>query len=281
MLVNTKGKHMLAGYNYIESSEWGIVSQTPFESSLTSLNAIMLKMFLYALPLGAFFFILAFVLSGKLASPLKKLAMDTLRSTDDKERMEELIIPPLYFEAKQLTETIENYRKKQQARVDIFKELSLTDPLTGLRNRRYSELLFEDLLNQHESFSIILIDIDHFKSVNDEFGHSAGDNVLIFLTEKMLEVMRDKDVCIRLGGEEFAIILPKTDLEAAYKRAEILRGNVESSIPPTNKLITISTGVGEHNSEQESLTDFIQRVDLALYKAKSSGRNKSIISIHQ
>lgn len=280
-VVNTKGKHMLAGYNYIESSGWGIVSQTPFESSLTSLNAIMLKMFLNALPLGAFFFILAFVLSGKLASPLKKLAMDTLHSTDDKERMEELIIPPLYFEAKQLTETIENYRKKQQARVDIFKELSLTDPLTGLRNRRYSELLFEDLLNQHESFSIILIDIDHFKSVNDEFGHSAGDNVLIFLTEKMLEVMRDKDVCIRLGGEEFAIILPKTDLEAAYKLAEILRGNVESSIPPTNKLITISTGVGEHNSEQESLTDFIQRVDLALYKAKSSGRNKSIISIHQ
>ena len=127
---------MLAGYNYIESSGWGIVSQTPFESSLTSLNAIMLKMFLYALPLGAFFFILAYVLSGKLASPLKKLAMDTLHSTDDKERMEELIIPPLYFEAKQLTETIENYRKKQQERVDIFKDLSLTDPLNWIEEQK-------------------------------------------------------------------------------------------------------------------------------------------------
>ena len=93
--------------------------------------------------------------------------------------------------------------------MDIFKDLSLTDPLTGLRNRRYSELLFEDLLNRHESFSMISIDIDHFKLVNDEFGHSAGDNVLIFLTEKMLGVMRDRDVCIRFGGEEFAIILPK------------------------------------------------------------------------
>ena len=77
---NTKGENMLAGYNYIESSEWGVVSQTPYESSLNSLNAIILKMFLYALPLGTFFFILAYVLSGKLASPLKKLAINTLRS---------------------------------------------------------------------------------------------------------------------------------------------------------------------------------------------------------
>ena len=84
-----------------------------------------------------------------------------------------------------------------------------------------------------------------------------------------------------LGVKNSLLFFLKAELEDAYKLAEILRENVESSLPPTNKLITISTGVGEHNSTRSSLTDFIRRVDLALYKAKCSGRNKSIISIHQ
>ena len=123
--------------------------------------------------------------------------------------VDKLNISTWYFEAKQLTETIENYRKLQEEKVANFKHQSLTDPLTGLKNRRYSELFFADLLEQNKSFSIISIDIDHFKRVNDEFGHQAGDETLKFLANKMMSSVSENDVCVRLGGEEFVIILTK------------------------------------------------------------------------
>jgi diguanylate cyclase (GGDEF)-like protein len=91
-------------------------------------------------------------------------------------------------------------------------------------------------------------------------------------------VKRTTDVCVRLGGEEFAIILPATELDVAYDLAETLRKEVESSLSPINKYITISLGVGEYSVQKESITKFIDRVDISLYKAKNSGRNKSVIS---
>lgn len=277
-LFNTKGEQFLAGFTYIPASEWGVVSQTPYESSLNPLNGIMFNMFVYSIPFVCLFFVLAFLLSGRLASPLKKLALFTLDSQNEDTNLEKLKISTWYFEAKQLTETIENYHKKQEETVADFKHQSLTDPLTGLKNRRYSELLFADLLEHHQLFSLIMIDIDHFKRVNDEFGHNAGDEVLKFLANKMQSTATEKDVCIRLGGEEFIIVLPGTLLQDTYMLAEKLRKEIETSIPPTKKKITISSGVAEHKITKESLSDLMQRVDEALYLAKSQGRNKTVIS---
>ncbi|WP_144513168.1 sensor domain-containing diguanylate cyclase [Bacillus sp. FJAT-22090] len=277
-VFNTKREHFLAGYSYISASEWGVVSQTPYKSSLAPLNGIMLKMFFYTLPFVLLFFGLAFLLSEKLASPLKNLALFTLHSSCDDNKREKPIISTWYFEAKQLTETIDNYRKKSEETVADFKHQSLTDPLTSLRNRRYSEFIFSDLLEHRKSFSMIMLDIDHFKTVNDEFGHNAGDQVLKFLADKMLAIAKETGICIRLGGEEFIIILPNYPLQDAYLLAEKLRNEVEKNIPPTNRKITISTGVGEYKTGKESISDFMHRVDKALYKAKAEGRNKTLIS---
>ncbi|MEI4768290.1 GGDEF domain-containing protein [Psychrobacillus sp. FJAT-51614] len=158
-----------------------------------------------------------------------------------------------------------------------FKHQSLTDSLTGLKNRRYSELIFIDLIESNQLFSLIMIDIDHFKLVNDEFGHTAGDEVLKFLANKMKSITKDNDVCIRLGGEEFIILLPNCILPDAYKIAEKLRKDIEISIPPINKKITISSGVAEYRDGSESINDLMNRVDEALYMAKSEGRNKTVI----
>lgn len=277
-VFNTKNRHFLAGYSYIPASEWGVVSQTPYKSSLAPLNGIMFKMFFYTLPFVFLFFGLAFLLSEKLASPLKRLALFTLYSSSDDSTIVRPKISTWYFEAKQLTETIESYRKKQEEAVADFKHQSLTDPLTGLKNRRYSEFLFSDLLEHKKSFSMIMLDIDHFKCVNDEYGHNAGDEVLTFLAEKMLSIANEKGVCIRLGGEEFIIILPSCPMQDAYLLAERLRTEIETSITPINKSITISTGVGEFKDTKENINVFMQRVDEALYRAKSEGRNRTMIS---
>lgn len=277
-IYNTQGDHFLAGYSYVSESQWGIVSQTPFENSLQPLSSIMTKMFFYTLPFVLLFFVLAFLLSEKLASPLRRLALSTMNSNKTDVSVEKLNISTWYFEAKQLTETIENYREMQEQEVANFKHQSLTDPLTGLKNRRYSELFFSDLLEQKSSFSVINIDIDHFKKVNDVYGHQVGDETLQFLAQKMMLGVSEHDVCVRLGGEEFVIILPNCLLEEAYTLTERLREEIETSILPMNRKITISAGVGEFNVNKETVSELLNRVDEALYVAKSEGRNKTVIS---
>ncbi|MFJ8064827.1 diguanylate cyclase [Psychrobacillus sp. NPDC096426] len=277
-IYNTKGVHLLAGYSYIPESKWGVVSQTPYASSLQPLSGIMTKMFFYSLPFVILFFMLAYLLSEKLASPLKNLAISTMNSHLEDVSVEKLQISKWYFEAKQLTETMESYRKLQEEMVANFKDLSLTDPLTGLKNRRYSELFFAELLEQNNSFSIISIDIDHFKQVNDQFGHQTGDETLQFLASKMMSNVSEKDVCVRLGGEEFIIILPNCSLDEAYILAEKFRNEIENSVLPMNRKMTISAGVGEYKANKENVSELVNRVDEALYMAKSEGRNKTVIS---
>ncbi len=275
---NTQGKRFLAGYTFIGPTQWGVVSQTPYSSSLEPLTGIILKMFFYSLPLAALFIFIAFSLSTKLAAPLQKLAYYTLE-TEGKRRdftEKELGIPTWYFEARQLTEIIEKYMLKQEETVEDFKKQSLTDSLTGLKNRRYAEYLFNSLVTTSQGFSLIMLDIDFFKKVNDEFGHKAGDEVLQFLANTMQKIAGQDHTCIRLGGEEFAIVLPESTEENAYELAEVLRKEIEQAIPPTKKTITISNGVGAFTTFEEPVSEFMNRVDLALYKAKETGRNRTV-----
>ena len=274
-LDNTQGQNFLAGYTYIEKSDWGVVSQTPFSSAVKPLTGIMFTIFTISLPLILIIIVIAFYVSTKLASPLRKLAIYTMRGKDDHELSFD--IPTWYFEAKQLTETIDNYRKKQEETVDIMKALSVTDSLTGLKNRRYADYLLDELVNNNIAFSLIMIDIDHFKKVNDEFGHLAGDQVLHFVSKSLKNICSDQEECIRLGGEEFIIILPKKVIQEAYILGERLRKTVEDSLPPIHKKITISLGVGEYKPG-ENINEIMHRVDLALYEAKSNGRNITIMA---
>lgn len=131
------------------------------------------------------FILLTLILTEKLSSPLRKLAMYSVGLKEKGGLSEEVDIPTWYYEAKQLTETIQEYAKKQEQTVKNFKERSYTDPLTGLRNRRYGEKVIESWTIAKQQFSMIMIDIDHFKSVNDTYGHQVGDDVLKFLAGKM------------------------------------------------------------------------------------------------
>jgi len=174
---------------------------------------------------------------------------------------------------------LEDIKKSQEA----LKLLSVTDPLTGLYNRRYFDSSAEQLLKiskrTNEDLSIIMMDIDFFKKVNDTHGHSVGDDVLVKLSAKLRELSRKSDVICRYGGEEFLILLPKTDLDGAVTFAEKIREQISLISISTDKdehfRITLSLGVSQVDSvKDETVKVAIDKADKALYHAKNSGKNR-------
>ena len=158
-----------------------------------------------------------------------------------------------------------------------LKEISDKDRLTGIYNRRKLEEILSDVYYKAErynkNFSLILFDLDHFKKVNDNYGHQIGDKVLKEISKILLNSIRKVDYFGRWGGEEFLIILPETNLQAAEKLAERLRINIEESSFSKVDNLTSSFGVASY-SEEKGIEDIIQAADQALYRAKEKGRNR-------
>lgn len=162
-------------------------------------------------------------------------------------------------------------------------ELAVTDALTGLYNRHYLEThlktLFEDSLKNNKSLALLMTDIDYFKSVNDTFGHDAGDNVLKEFARRLRQNTRSMDLACRIGGEEFVIVMPDTTLPECYNVAERLRRAVEQE-PFTTKDnvksldITTSIGITALDPSITTLEALLKKADNALYCAKRDGRNR-------
>jgi len=167
--------------------------------------------------------------------------------------------------------------KASEARL---KSLSITDPLTGLANRRrLEELLYGEIERAQrygDAFSLILADIDHFKHVNDSYGHDIGDNVLRVFAGLLQGQVRDCDLAARLGGEEFVVFLPQTDLAAATASAERLRvATRQMRVDGFPESLSASFGVTRHGSG-DTLHSLLKRVDEALYAAKAQGRDRIV-----
>lgn len=161
-----------------------------------------------------------------------------------------------------------------------LEKLALTDPLTEILNRRaffeISEQILKISLRNKKNFSIILLDIDFFKKVNDVYGHLVGDDILKYLVSNVTKEIRESDVFARYGGEEFIIMLPDTDEAGAINLAEKMRESIELNPFTCEKLsieVTVSIGVAELKDEK-LLRDIIHRADEALYTAKENGRNR-------
>ncbi len=158
--------------------------------------------------------------------------------------------------------------------------LARTDKLTGVANRHKGDEFLEESMSQSQRYShplsIILFDIDFFKAVNDEYGHQVGDDVLVALCDLVKQEVRQTDLFVRWGGEEFLIITPQTNLVHAETLAEKIRQSVQRATFGEVKQLTISCGVSEM-IDQETAQELMIRVDGALYGAKKSGRNKVLI----
>jgi len=161
-------------------------------------------------------------------------------------------------------------------------ELTIIDALTGLHNYRYFHNKLADELRRADRYrqklSVLMLDLDHFKEVNDRFGHQSGNVILKEVSVIIRHCVRDIDVVARYGGEEFVVILPQTDEKEAYVIAERIRDSIEKNMFPDSQgrkeiQITISIGVATYPEGVHSLDQLIEKVDKALYSAKAEGRN--------
>ncbi len=176
------------------------------------------------------------------------------------------------------------YTEQLRSSVKASIELAVTDPLTGLYNRRYLEThltnLIEHFVNRGKSLAVLALDVDFFKPVNDTYGHDAGDKVLQELAGRIRENTRTIDLCCRTGGEEFVLVLPSTNMEAAHVIAERLRKSIASKVfaagPITGIPVTISIGVATLSDAEDTLETLLKRADSALYAAKREGRNRVV-----
>ncbi|MEO1019516.1 MAG: PleD family two-component system response regulator [Pseudomonadota bacterium] len=177
------------------------------------------------------------------------------------------------------------YAERLRDNVQLSMAMAVTDPLTGLHNRRYMESHLETLLQQAKergrSLSVLILDIDYFKSINDTHGHDVGDEVLREFAARLRKNVRGIDLACRFGGEEFVVVMPETELSVAMKVAERLRESIAGSSFPIEHgagliNVTVSVGVARFERADESLDTLLKRADIALYNAKQDGRNRVV-----
>lgn len=177
------------------------------------------------------------------------------------------------------------FQERLRSTYEISLSMALTDSLTGLYNRRYLEVHMEKLIESNaksnKALAVIMMDIDHFKSVNDTYGHNVGDEVLKVFADRLKDNLRSFDLVARLGGEEFVAILPDVSPERAYMVAERLRRSIADEAVPCavdggELKITTSIGAAIINNGGHSIPAVLERADKCLYEAKNSGRNCTV-----
>ena len=177
------------------------------------------------------------------------------------------------------------YAEKLRDNMQLSIEMAITDGLTGLHNRRYMEshvsTLVERAATRGKPLSVLVLDIDYFKSVNDTYGHDAGDDVLREFSLRLKKSIRGIDLACRYGGEEFVVVMPDTDMAVAAAVAERVRRGIATEPFPINGgksavEVTISIGLAGLSDPIDTAADVLKRADQALYRAKRDGRNRVV-----
>lgn len=273
-VTNTKGVEMLAGYSAVELPKWGIVSQRPLDVTLLPSTDLVKKVALISMPFVLLALVIVLIIASFITKPLQQMA---LLSMNEQERIkiEELRkVKSWYFEARILKESLVHAFTLLQNRISHYQTQSTTDALTGLMNRRSMDETLIRWTEEKQEYAVLLVDLDHFKSVNDTYGHAVGDEVLKYLAKTMRMHTRPQDICCRYGGEEFIILLPKTTEEGAYAVAENLRQYLQDTNSPCGRPVTMSGGIAAYPQAGDSPNVILEKADQALYKAKHQGRDQ-------
>jgi two-component system cell cycle response regulator len=177
------------------------------------------------------------------------------------------------------------YTERLRDNFQLSMEAAITDSLTGLHNRRYMEshlgTLVDEAAARGKPLSLLILDIDYFKSINDNYGHDAGDDVLREFATRVRKSIRGIDLACRHGGEEFVIVMPETDMAVAGVVAERIRRRIAGEQFPIQKGsgaldVTISIGIAALQAADDTADTILKRADQALYRAKRDGRNRVV-----
>lgn len=271
---NYKGVPMLAGYARVPDANWAVVVQQPRERSLAPLGQLMRDMIVGMIPAGLLGLVLILVVTTLIARPLRQLsaAADQLAAPDTTERLNR--VHAWYRDAAAIRQAMLAGVQLLQQKLGQLSHEAQSDPLTGLANRRAMAATLEMLDQAVRGYSVLALDIDHFKRVNDTFGHDAGDVALRSVADILEQNSRSGDLACRSGGEEFALILPDTSLETARMIAQRIRAHLEQTEVPQVGRLTMSIGVACRDADAATASSVLKVADERLYAAKQSGRNK-------
>jgi diguanylate cyclase (GGDEF)-like protein len=293
------GRSVIGAARPLAGTGWQLVLETPFESAFAPVLSVVSRVFLIDLAVILLFSVLAYRITGAVVRPIERLSEWTRRiaqgqfdqeipETGGRDEIGLLtrtfndMLRQLRHNQQEFEETNRDLTEKnsrlQQAN-EVLNQLSITDGLTKLHNHRF----FQDHLTREikrvdragEALSMLLIDIDDFKKLNDRFGHAAGDELLTRIAPILNAAIRETDLAARYGGEEFVILAPNTNLRGAYRLAEKVRTAIaESSFILDDSLrpmrVTVSIGVAQFAGNRKR---FFQKTDEALYRAKAAGKN--------
>ncbi|UCF30183.1 MAG: GGDEF domain-containing protein [bacterium] len=266
---------------------WHLVMETPSKKAFATLSSFRGQMMLMTISLAAILLIPAILLARTIILPLEELSRVAKRirtgeaglqvSTSPRGELGEFI-----FTFNRMSESLRLSMEEIQAINNQLRVMSVTDPLTGRYNRRYitDQVQRELKLARRtgQTFSLIMIDLDHFKDYNDRYGHIAGDETLRKVGDVLVENIRETDIVARWGGEEFLVYLSHADREGAAGIAEKLRIAVEQTsfiMKGKDTRVTISLGVAAAPEDGSNFDELIEHADQALYKAKRAGRNRA------
>jgi len=274
---NSHGVLMLAGYAPVPSVGWGVVAQRPTEATLAPLSRLMKAVIWNAIPLGVLSLLVTWWFARRISLPLWQMARNVQNRDTGIAIRHVTGIKAWYYEAAHLKQALLYSFNLLQDRIGKLNRASMTDPLTGLQNRRGLQEGLEDWQARGQPFGIIALDIDRFKTINDRFGHAVGDAVILRIAQLMRDDSRDTDLLCRNGGEEFLILLPGIDVAASAGIAERLRLQVEAEVFEQVGTVTVSLGVAHYPSYHEDPQQALRLADKALYMAKEQGRNRTVV----
>jgi len=287
-VTDASGAAVIAGYAPLVKGNWAVVVQRPLESALSPLKDLLGASLQFAIPAVALTLLLVCACAYAIARPLARLA-DAFASDEPvgPSALRASTLKTWYFEAEKLRQALATAQARHRDEVGRLNTESLTDPMTGLMNRRALRARIDELVAGAAPFAVIALDLDHFKQVNDVYGHPTGDKVLVALARTLQENVRAGDQAFRIGGEEFVMILPQPGAQdatqdaargaaqTAAQAAERIRAAVAARpMPDGVRGVTVSVGVALWPRDGVSPQAVIKCADQALYQSKQSGRDR-------
>jgi len=271
---NYKGVPMLAGYAQVPGAGWAVVAQQPREISLAPLETLMRDVLRGMVPAAVIGVVLIWLGTLLICRPLNQLSL-IARQLSAPQATEQLHhVKAWYREAFSIRQAMLAGVQLLQAKLGRLSQQAFADPMTGLANRRAMDEELRGLERAGRTYSVLSLDIDHFKRVNDTFGHDKGDLAIKQVAQIMQTHSRAGDLACRAGGEEFLLILPETDVESATTIAERIRQAIATCEIPTVGRITASIGVATCEHLPTTAEVVLKKADECLYRAKQGGRNR-------
>ena len=269
----------------IYGTEWALMHEIKEDTLLMAMNKHLNEMIFILLVTVITVVVAALVIASNITGPIKKLLTATLELAEGNldyrcDIASKNEIGKLAQSFKEMSESLKSANLEIEAQNTKLLQMAIHDKLTGLYNRHHlaetGNKIFAKAKRHSDKLSVIMSDIDHFKEVNDTYGHLDGDKVLVAMGRLLSENKRSEDVIARYGGEEFVIILENCDTTSAKEKAEEIRVAI-SKLEIDGICVTASFGIAQLNSQHKDFDSLLNDADEALYRAKESGRNRVVV----